>query len=95
MEKIHFDDYPCWCREGEEQGLCFCLQDERALNRYAYRTEPMPAMTAEQREWCIREAVDAGEGAIEEQTIRTYTDSDLAKEVIRAWVTYVNSQFGL
>ena len=72
--------------------MCGCGQNEIALRHYAYpETSILPAMTAEQREWCIKEAEHAGEGSYPRNETENLSDEELAKAVLKAWWDYVRS----
>lgn len=72
---------------------CLCTHDERVLRAYSEELRDLPPMTLPQREWCISEAVWAGEGAYQRADLVDLSDADLAREVLSAWRDYVNSQF--
>ena len=77
----------CVCGWGQD---CLCLSDERVLRGYAYTKMELPVMTAEQREWCVREVQDCEEGTTEDFT--KYDDRELARAVLLGWQHYVNNQ---
>lgn len=72
----------CACYEGGAR--CVCSQDERALRNIAYKM--LPSMTAEQREFCLREIeqVEGWTRADHEQD----SDSSLASATLSAWRDY-------
>jgi hypothetical protein len=48
-------------------------------------------MTPEQREWCIGEAVWAGEGSCRREDMETMPDRDIAADTLHAWSDWVKS----
>ena len=85
-----FQDSPCVCNVGCDG--CMCSTDERALRNISNRTWPHGPMTAEQREWCAREADHAGEGAYKYSDLIQMSDLDLAHDTLNAWEDYARSQ---
>lgn len=85
-----FEPMPCECYPDGEQ--CCCGINECALRNYAYSPEAPAPMTPEQREWCIGEAVWAGEGSYPRSETEGLPDLELARTVLRAWQDYVRSQ---
>src|SRR5690349_12540919 len=84
-----FPDSPCVCMPSC-QG-CICGHEERALRNISNRTWPHGPMTPEQREWCIGEAVWAGEGSCNREDMEAMPDRDIAADTLRAWTDYVRS----
>lgn len=77
---------PC-CWEGtQEEGSCVCGADERVLRAYCDSSRSLPAMTPNQREWCLDEIgqIEGYERSEHEQD----SDSDLARTVLHAWTDY-------
>lgn len=84
----HFRGLPCMCYGNIDE--CVCPDGEMALRHYAkchiMPVHPMPPMTVEQRDWCLRE-IDRVEG-FESVDYERSTDSDLACTVLQAWIEY-------
>lgn len=82
-------EFPC-C---QEERHCACGPEERVLRSYisGRATEPMEGA---QRGWCIKQAVQFGEGHYQESELYGLTDKELAESVLRAWQMYVRSNTG-
>lgn len=93
-ENVFNHNLPCVCYvHTDEFNDCLCSPDECVLRHYAYKGFAEP-MTAEQRDWCIREANYFGEGPYSPEELKNYSDRDLATAVLGAWNDYVRSQLG-
>lgn len=75
---------PC-CIAGRMDMGCVCGPDERALRGFIQGTA-RPAMTGEQREWCL-DQIGQVEGWKREDHAGA-CDSLLARAVLDAWVDY-------
>jgi hypothetical protein len=73
------------CYAGQEIG-CQCGPAERVLRAYIDAEPGLPAMSREQREWCLSE-IDSVEG-YDRKEHESGTDSELARSVISAWMDY-------
>lgn len=81
VRDLSWPEAPCCA----EPSSCVCPQEERALR--AWSTEkPMPPMTDNQREWCLRE-IDQVEG-FRRREHECDSDQDLARTVLDAWLDY-------
>ena len=74
----------CVCYGPTADG-CVCGDTERALRAYS-QGDPLPPMSAAQRGWCLSE-IDRVESYTREE-YETVNDSDLARGVLQAWVSY-------
>ena len=75
----------CQCYGPLETEACICPHDEKCLRAYQHG-QSLPALTPQQREWCLVEI-----GSIEGWDRRDHekdTDSELAGSVLSAWVDY-------
>lgn len=75
----------CVCYAPEEGGGCVCPDAERALRAYSAH-HPLPAMTPEQRAWCLDELARV-EG-YDRQDYEACDDATLARGVLYAWVDF-------
>lgn len=71
---------------------CACGPQEKHLRLIADGRWANGKMTAEQREWCIDEAVSAGEGAYRRDELVSVPDDQLARTVLDAWRYFARSQ---
>lgn len=81
---------PCACSQSCAE--CICGPEEKILRHYASGQNLRP-MTAEEREWCVTEADQAGEGAYNREEMKNLSDRDLANTTLSAWSDYVKSHF--
>ena len=72
-------------------GACLCTRAERVVRAYA-AGHSMPAMSIEQREWCLRQIDTSGEGQYDLAACRKMSDRDLAETVLDSWRVYATSQ---
>lgn len=86
-EVAHCHCYPEQEREANARGTthCVCGESEKALRGWLNERIPTP-MTAEQREWCLRE-IDSVEGFDRKDYYGT-SDAVLAAGVLSAWQDY-------
>jgi hypothetical protein len=89
MAKVFNLQVPC-CQDSGNP--CMCGDEERVLRHYAYAPQDLPAMTNEQRDWCISEADQSAEGALRREDLAKMPDRELADTVLRAWKDYAVSQ---
>lgn len=76
----------CQCYEPKTMMECVCPTNEKALRAYSGQNSAIPAMTTEQRAWCLGEI-----GSVEGYDRSDYTlapDSELARAVLDAWTDY-------
>lgn len=67
-----------------------CIGEEAALRHFTYKLEGFPAMTQEQRDWCLAEI-----SAVEGWDSRYHVDEDdasLAGSVLHAWADYARDK---
>jgi hypothetical protein len=70
----------------DQPDCCMCPDGEAVLRAYENQREGLPAMTAEQREWCLDEIA-----SVERHKREDYegaSDKDLARGVMSAWLDY-------
>lgn len=76
----------CMAAPGHEPFGCVCPTEEKALRGWMRSDAAMPAMTTEQREYCLQE-IGRVEG-YDRSEWEDSTDKDLARGVISAWTDY-------
>jgi hypothetical protein len=62
---------------------CICDESERVLRAYGYTSLQLPAMTSDQRQWCLDQIVD-GEFDTPENHLND-DDAHLARAVLDHW----------
>lgn len=65
---------------------CECPDAERALRAWTGQSPLVPAMTPEQREWCLSE-IDSVEG-YRRSDYESDTDAHVARGVLDAWTDF-------
>lgn len=70
----------------QDTDCCICPHNERVLRGYTRGEATLPAMTPEQREWCLEE-IGSVEGYDRAEHVED-SDSDLASTVLCAWTDY-------
>lgn len=84
MADITWPTAPCCAPD--YPGGCVCPPAEMALRGWSDRRDGMPAMTADQREWCLNE-IGQVEG-YQRAEYESCDDADLARGVLDAWTDY-------
>lgn len=94
MKDIFPESTPC-CSDKFAQCSDFiaCNTAERALRRYVAGDE-MPPLTPEQREELLADADYCGEGSFPREEAKDFSDKDLAKWTLDAWLEYARSNCG-
>jgi hypothetical protein len=85
FEELGRSTRSCSCYRDPD--LCVCEDGERGLRMFMDGCAPTP-MTAEQREWCLREIDRGTEYGYERAAYETGEDRVLARAVIEVWVEY-------
>lgn len=93
MENTLFQDIPdnCFCNSGNDNG-CMCSHAEQVVRRYA-SGEELREMTNEEKEYCISQAIWAGEGSYKRKELEEMNNKDLAYCTLRAWLDYASSMY--
>ena len=74
-----------WCCSSSDLKQCVCGPEERVLRAYASRAN-LPAMTSEQRQYCLAEIASV-EG-YRRADYEAEEDADLARSVLSAWTDF-------
>lgn len=82
---------PCLCIREPEAGECACDADERALRAWAYNGHAVP-MTAEQKAWCADQVRRCSDATDQPDSFDGYTDEQLARAVLSAWVDFARDK---
>ena len=93
-EFTQFEDISLGCHcFSPENDDCYCMRTEKILRWYAseFREFEMRPMTDQEKEWCVKEAVYAGEGSYRAEDFDGADDRYYARHVLSAWNMYVKS----